>query len=202
MLAAQAMAVVWSAAVVPDGHAQGLIDSIHAVTGQPCANMFIDVGSHTGGSLWNFYNQRNCYEVCGGDATCQPGNWSSTSCKFCNTANMARQCGWMWPWWLPLEVRQKYCGVAFEPNPNSAAKLEAKVAELRARVPGISVRVYNDTAVSVRDGEAPFGIDEGAYEGRSSSLVLSRLAPTLAAPGEKCALAERSAACASRIAAP
>ena len=40
------------------------------------------------------------------------------------------------------------------------------------------MRVVNDTAMSVRDlTNVPFGIDQGAYEGRSSSLVLSRTSP-------------------------
>ena len=83
----------------------------------------------------------------------------------------------LWTGWLPRDVRQNYCAIAFEPNPHVSARLHARVEELRAAVPGISVRVVNDTAVSVRDGEAMFGLDTGAYEGRSSSLALSRTSP-------------------------
>ena len=154
----------------------GRAHSINATRPESCAGVYIDVGAHQGGTLWDFYMRPNCYEVCGGDRTCRPGNWSVASCTFCSAANSARQCAWMYPWWLPLSVRRTYCGIAFEPNPNVATKLSARVEELRAAVPGLSLRVV-DMAVSVREGEAQFGIDEGAYEGRASSLALSRKSP-------------------------
>ena len=145
--------------------------------GSPCAAIFLDVGSHSGGALFDFFQRLNCYETCGGNSTCRPENWSAQNCHFCGSANSARQCGWMWPWWLPRDVRRNYCAVAFEPNPAVSPRLHAKADEIPRLNPGVSVRVVNDTAVSVREGTAQFGVDTGAYDGRSSSLALSRTAP-------------------------
>ena len=160
------------------------LHSLNATDGLPCDKLFLDIGAHTGNFIFDFFTRANCYgDSCGGSAACQPGNWSAASCTFCGSANLARQCGWMFPWWLPLSVRRGYCAVAFEPNPNVADRLRAKVAELQKAVPGVSVRVVTGTAVSVRDGDARFGLDEGEYEGRSSSLALSRTSPRKHAAG-------------------
>jgi len=156
------------------------LHSVREPDGLPCNALFIDIGANIGMATWDFLQRLNCYESCGGNSTCRPENWSAQSCQFCNTANMNRQCGWMWPWWLPRDVRQRYCAVAFEPNPGVSSQLHARIESLRRLLPGVSVRVVNDTAVSVRDGEATFGIDTGAYEGRSSSLALSRVSPRAA----------------------
>lgn len=153
------------------------LHSTHETDGSPCTHLFLDVGSNEGGVTWDFFHQLNCYESCGGNSTCRPDNWSAQSCKFCNSANLGRQCGWMWPWWLPRDIRRGYCAIAFEPNSAVSSKLHSRMAGLRHALPGVSVRVVNDTAISVRDGEASFGIDTGVYAGRSSSLALSRTSP-------------------------
>ena len=75
--------------------------------------------------------------------------------------------------------------VSFEPNLAVAPKLHARIDELRAALPGTTLRVVNDTAVSVREGVSPFGIDSGAYDGRASSLMLSRTAPLKAPDATK-----------------
>ena len=159
------------------------LHSVSAIDGSPCTSIYLDVGSHSGGSLWDWFQRLNCYESCGGNSTCRPENWSAQNCKFCNSANADRQCGWMWPWWLPRDIRQGYCAIAFEPSAASA-KLSKRVDELRSLNPGLSIRIVNDTAVSNKDGEAAFGIDTGAYDGRSSSLALSRKSPLKGDPNK------------------
>ena len=73
------------------------LHSVREPDGLPCSAVFLDVGSHVGNVVWDFFTRLNCYESCGGNSTCRPENWSSQSCKFCGSANAARQCGWMWP---------------------------------------------------------------------------------------------------------
>jgi len=177
MLAASLTTLVPAALAASFSKDLAALHGVHDITGKPCDAVFLDIGSHTGGTLWDFFMRQNCYEVCGGDASCRPENWSSGSCRFCNSANMARQCGWFLPWWLPRDIRRTYCAVAFEPSPVVADRLRTRVDDLRRQLPGVSVRVLNDTAVSVREGMASFGVDSGAYEGRASSLALSRKAP-------------------------
>ena len=66
------------------------LHSVREPDGLPCSAVFLDVGSHVGNVVWDFFTRLNCYESCGGNSTCRPENWSSQSCKFCGSANAAR----------------------------------------------------------------------------------------------------------------
>ena len=52
-----------------------LLHNMRENDGSPCTALFIDVGSHSGGSLWDWFTRLNCYESCGGNSTCRPENW-------------------------------------------------------------------------------------------------------------------------------
>jgi len=157
-----------------------------------CDKLFIDVGANKGDSLVKFYQQPNCYENCntrGVTASGRPCLAAKDTCGYrngkwygdCATANetcfcmgmaKANRCGWEWPYWMPLAVRQEYCAEAFEPNPALAHELHRQAHRLVARGAAPHIRVRNGTAWSMRDGFQPFGIDTNFSVG--SSLILDK----------------------------
>jgi len=156
-------------------------------------------GANRGDSLAKFFLQPNCYESCNerrelpnGDI-CLPasetcglthGQWmgdcaaANRTC-FCHTQAKANRCGWEWPFWLPLGVRQRYCAEAFEPNPALSHELQRQASQLVRRGAAPQIRVRNGTAWALSDGLMPFGIDMNFSLG--SSLVSTRRRWTSAA---------------------
>lgn len=155
-----------------------------------CSHLFLDIGANVGDSLTKFFTQPNCYENCherrDGPQACRParetcplknGRWmgdcpiANETC-FCFSQAKANRCGWEWPYWMTLGVRQQYCAEAFEPNPALASQLKRTAHQLVSRGLSPHVVVRNGTALSTRDGVAPFGIDVNFTTG--SSLVLDK----------------------------
>ena len=161
-----------------------------------CDKLFIDIGANIGDSLVKWYTQPNCYEQCferrdslrelclpvnetcgAGLRTTECGNANETC--FCHKAAKKGECGWEWPWWMPLAHRTEYCAEAFEPNHLIAVKLQKNAYSLMSQGHARSIRVHNGTAVSLAEGYAQFGLDLTTTTG--SSLVLHK--KTLGANG-------------------
>jgi FkbM family methyltransferase len=118
-----------------------------------CAGTFVDVGANVGDTLTSWYNDPSCAVA--------PRELRPIGVK----------CDWRWPWWLPLNVRRRWCAEAFEANPKFTTRL-LRTAERLEKRHGIRVNVHAQTALSVRDGNATFGLD--TLHGTGSSLQLHR----------------------------
>lgn len=157
-----------------------------------CESLFLDVGANVGDSLVKWYTQPNCYENCEqrttypNGVTCKPasetcpivnGKWmgdcaTANETCFCHKLAKENRCGWEWPYWMSLGVRQQFCAEAFEPNPTLAKSLQQQAHHLVRRGFAPHIRVRNGTAWATRDGVQPFGIDVNFTTG--SSLVLDK----------------------------
>ena len=157
-----------------------------------CQKLFIDVGANKGDSLIKFFTQPNCYENCfiretlKDGRTCLPasetcgltnGKWmgdcpTANQTCFCHQQAKQSRCGWEWPYWMPLGVRQTYCAEAFEPNPTLTHQLHRAAHQLIHRGSAPHIRVRNGTAWSAYDGWSSFGLDLNHTVG--SSLILDK----------------------------
>jgi FkbM family methyltransferase len=156
-----------------------------------CDKVFVDVGANRGDSLVKWFTEKNCYEECyerryrsredcfPANVTCASDLSSGSGCTqpvnatcFCGQLGRTHECGWEWPFWLPLRVRQGYCAVAFEPNPHLALKLRRQATWLERKGFAPFIQVRNGTALSSVDGTAQFGLDINFTLG--SSLVLHK----------------------------
>ena len=175
--------------VVSSLRARAMLAPTHSLSHlDDCENIFIDVGANSGDSMAKWYSQISCYEncmerrnfkhlwqdpclpaneTCGKDASCEA---VKNTC-FCQS-QLQKGCGWEWPYWFPRAVRRSYCGIAFEPNPALSDKLHHRARELKRSGAAPKIKVFNGTALSVRDGYAQFGVDVKWTTG--SSLVLDK----------------------------
>ena len=167
-----------------------------------CAGLFIDVGANIGDSLYKFYRKPNCFERClhykhvpvPDDLQPRPCRLANETCAttgtcananetcFCSKHAAWGNCGYEWPYWLPLGRRRTFCADAFEPNPQLAPKLRAVGKWLTSSGLAPHVRIHNGTALSTRDGVAPFALDTTSKATNlggpavGSSLVLDKRA--------------------------
>ena len=118
-----------------------------------CIGTFVDVGANVGDTLSSWYNEPSC--------ALAPGKLRPKGVP----------CAWQWPWWLPLHVRRRWCAEAFEANPKFTSRL-LRTGQRLAKRHGIRINVHAQTALSIRTGNATFGLD--TLHGTGSSLQLHR----------------------------
>ena len=117
-----------------------------------CVGYFVDAGANVGDSLLNWFTMRGC---------------ATAPHKLLNS-----RCFHPWPYWLPLNVRQGYCALAYEPNPLRNDTLQEAAASLRGTY-RTQIDVFGK-ALSTVDGHATFGMDLSSRNGVGSSLQLHR----------------------------
>ena len=160
---------------------------VHGPPAGGCTHVFVDVGANVGDSLVKWFSQPNCYQNCfernlpNNPENCLPSNETcgrTGDCSninqtcFCHKQAKQSRCGWEWPYWFPLGVRQQYCAEAFEPNHLLARKLRQQAHMLERNGKAPYIRVHNGTALAMADGTATFGLDLNHTTG--SSLVLDK----------------------------